>query len=121
MRGVIFITHDLPVLSMVTDRLAIMYAGKVVEEAPVRELFAHPRHPYTQGLIRSIPRIDLDAAHKTRLEAIPGTVPKLIEPAEGCRFAARCKHVRAACRAATPPLREVAAGHRVACILDIAA
>ena len=55
----------------------------------------------------------------TRLEAIPGTVPKLIDPAEGCRFAARCKHVRAECRQATPPLREVAAGHRVACILDL--
>jgi peptide/nickel transport system ATP-binding protein len=92
----------------------------VVEEAPVKQLFAHPRHPYTQGLIRSIPRIDLDAQHKVRLEAIPGTVPKLIEPAEGCRFAARCKHAQPQCLQATPPLREAAPGHRVACIFDIA-
>jgi peptide/nickel transport system ATP-binding protein len=118
--AVMLITHAMGVVAEVAQRVVVMYAGKVVEEAPVRELFAHPRHPYTQGLIRSIPRIDLDAAHKTRLEAIPGTVPKLIEPAEGCRFAARCKHALPACRHATPPLREVAAGHRVACILDLA-
>jgi peptide/nickel transport system ATP-binding protein len=118
--AVMLITHAMGVVAEVAQRVVVMYAGKVVEEAPVRELFAHPRHPYTQGLIRSIPRIDLDAAQKQRLEAIPGTVPKLIDPAEGCRFAARCKHVRAECRQATPPLREVASGHRVACILDLA-
>ena len=117
--AVMLITHAMGVVAEVAQRVVVMYAGKVVEEAPVKELFAHPRHPYTQGLIRSIPRIDLDAMHKTRLEAIPGTVPKLIDPTEGCRFAARCKHVRAECRQATPPLREVAAGHRVACILDL--
>jgi peptide/nickel transport system ATP-binding protein len=117
--AVMLITHAMGVVAEVAQRVVVMYAGKVVEEAPVKELFAHPRHPYTQGLIRSIPRIDLDAAHKVRLEAIPGTVPKLIDPAEGCRFAARCKHARAECRLATPPLREVAPGHRVACILDL--
>ena len=117
--AVMLITHAMGVVAEVAQRVVVMYAGKVVEEAPVKELFAHPRHLYTQGLIRSIPRIDLDAMHKTRLEAIPGSVPKLIDPAEGCRFAARCKHVRAECRQATPPLREVAAGHRVACILDL--
>jgi peptide/nickel transport system ATP-binding protein len=113
------ITHAMGVVAEVAQRVVVMYAGKVVEEAPVRELFAHPRHPYTQGLIRSIPRIDLDAKHKTRLEAIPGTVPKLIEPAEGCRFAARCKFAKAECLQATPPLREAASGHRVACIFDL--
>jgi peptide/nickel transport system ATP-binding protein len=102
------------------QRVVVMYAGKVVEEASVEELFAHPRHPYTQGLIRSIPRIDTAATHKVRLEAIPGTVPKLIEPAEGCRFAGRCAHVRPACTSATPPLIEVAPGHKVACILETA-
>ena len=117
--AVMLITHAMGVVAEVAQRVVVMYAGKVVEEAPVRELFAHPRHPYTQGLIRSIPRIDLDAAHKTRLEAIPGTVPKLIDPADGCRFAARCKHAQPACMLATPPLREVAPGHRVACILDL--
>jgi len=119
--AVMLITHAMGVVAEVAQRVVVMYAGKVVEEAPVRELFAHPRHPYTQGLIRSIPRIDLDATQKVRLEAIPGTVPKLIDPAEGCRFAARCRHARAECLQATPPLREVAPGHRVACILDLSA
>jgi len=117
--AVMLITHAMGVVAEVAQRVVVMYAGKVVEEAPVRELFAHPRHPYTQGLIRSIPRIDLDATQHVRLEAIPGTVPKLIEPAEGCRFAARCKYVTAACMLATPPLREVVPKHKVACILDI--
>jgi peptide/nickel transport system ATP-binding protein len=94
-----------------------MYAGKVVEEADVAELFARPLHPYTQGLIRSIPRIDLDAGERQRLATIPGTVPKLINPAPGCRFAARCAFVRDECRTATPPLVETAPGHKVACVL----
>ena len=116
--AVMLITHAMGVVAEVAQKVVVMYAGKVVEEAPVAELFGNPRHPYTQGLIRSIPRIDLAAAHKQRLEAIPGTVPKLIEPREGCRFAARCKFARAECSAATPPLRELAGagpGHKVAC------
>ncbi len=116
--AVMLITHAMGVVAEVAQRVVVMYAGKVVEEATVEELFAHPRHPYTQGLIRSIPRIDLAATHKTRLEAIPGTVPKLIEPAEGCRFASRCRHASAACLGVTPPLREVAPGHKVACVLE---
>jgi len=119
--AVMLITHAMGVVAEVAQRVVVMYAGKVVEEAPVAELFAHPRHPYTQGLIRSIPRIDTAAVHKVRLEAIPGTVPKLIEPAEGCRFAARCKHALPACLTATPPLRLAATGHKVACILDLVA
>jgi peptide/nickel transport system ATP-binding protein len=118
--AVMLITHAMGVVAEVAQRVVVMYAGKVVEEAPVRELFAHPRHPYTQGLIRSIPRIDLDATQKVRLEAIPGTVPKLIDPAEGCRFADRCRHARPECLQATPPLREPVPGHKVACILDLA-
>jgi peptide/nickel transport system ATP-binding protein len=116
--AVLLITHAMGVVAEVAQRVVVMYAGKVVEEAPVGELFARPRHPYTQGLIRSIPRIDIAATHKVRLEAIRGTVPKLIEPGEGCRFAPRCRHAMAACSAATPPLRQVAAGHKVACILE---
>jgi oligopeptide/dipeptide ABC transporter ATP-binding protein len=100
--AVMLITHAMGVVAEVAQRVVVMYAGKVVEEATVEELFANPRHPYTQGLIRSIPRIDLAATHKTRLEAIPGTVPKLIDPAEGCRFAGRCRHATPACSAATP-------------------
>ncbi|MBY0333608.1 MAG: ABC transporter ATP-binding protein [Acetobacteraceae bacterium] len=115
--AVMLITHAMGVVAEVAQRVVVMYAGKVVEEAPVRDLFADPRHPYTQGLIRSIPRIDLDAGRKTRLEAIPGTVPSLLAPPPGCRFAARCRHAMDACRAAEPPLREVAPGHKVACIL----
>ncbi len=119
--AVMLITHAMGVVAESTQRVIVMYAGKVVEEASVEDLFARPRHPYTQGLIRSIPRIDTAAIHKVRLEAIAGTVPKLIAPAEGCRFAARCKYARAECTLANPPLREVAPGHKVACILEEAA
>ena len=119
--AVMLITHAMGVVAETAQRVVVMYAGKVVEEASVEQLFARPRHPYTQGLIRSIPRIDTAATHKVRLEAIAGTVPKLIEPAEGCRFAGRCKFVMPECSTATPPLREVAPGHKVACILESAA
>jgi len=118
--AIMLITHAMGVVAEVAQRVVVMYAGKVVEEATVEELFAHPRHPYTQGLIRSIPRIDTAATQKIRLEAISGTVPKLIAPKEGCRFAPRCKFAMAACTSATPALREVASGHKVACILDVA-
>ena len=119
--AVMLITHAMGVVAETAQRVVVMYAGKVVEEASVEQLFARPRHPYTQGLIRSIPRIDTAATHKVRLEAIPGTVPKLIDPAEGCRFAGRCKFVMAKCHTATPPLRVVAPGHKVACVLESAA
>jgi len=95
----------------------VMYAGKVIEEAPVDRLFANPRHPYTQGLIRSIPRIDTAATHKARLEAIPGVVPNLLRPPPGCRFAARCRYAMPKCREAVPPLIDTGGGHRVACVL----
>jgi peptide/nickel transport system ATP-binding protein len=119
--AIMLITHAMGVVAETAQRVVVMYAGKVVEEASVEDLFGHPRHPYTQGLIRSIPRIDTAATHKVRLEAIGGTVPKLIDPAEGCRFADRCRHAMPACRTATPPLREVKPGHKVACILEAAA
>ncbi len=118
--AVMLITHAMGVVAEVAQKVVVMYAGQVVEEASAEDLFARPRHPYTQGLIRSIPRIDTAAVHKVRLEAIPGTVPKLIDPAPGCRFAGRCKFVMPACRTATPPLLEVRPGHKVACILESA-
>jgi peptide/nickel transport system ATP-binding protein len=99
------------------QRVVVMYAGKVVEEAPVEELFGNPRHPYTQGLIRSIPRVDASAHGRRRLEQIPGTVPNLLRPPEGCRFADRCAFAIDACRSADPPLREISPGHKAACIL----
>jgi len=114
--AVMLITHAMGVIAETAQRVAVMYAGKVVEEASVQELFSAPHHPYTQGLIRSIPRIDLAAVHKQRLETIRGVVPSLLEPAPGCRFAPRCPHARAACRE-TPPLREIRPGHKVACVL----
>jgi peptide/nickel transport system ATP-binding protein len=113
--AVMLITHAMGVVAETAQRVVVMYAGKVVEEAPVEEIFRAPRHPYTQGLIKSIPRIDDDESR--RLDAIPGVVPSLLEPAPGCRFAARCIHARDECRTATPPLREIAPGHKVACVL----
>jgi peptide/nickel transport system ATP-binding protein len=115
--SVILITHAMGVIAETAQRVAVMYAGKVVEEAPVRALFGAPLHPYTQGLIRSIPRIDLAASGKARLEAIAGVVPGLVNPAPGCRFAPRCKSARPQCTERTPALREVAPGHKVACVL----
>jgi peptide/nickel transport system ATP-binding protein len=115
--AVLLITHAMGVVAETAQRVIVMYAGKVVEEATVEDLFANPRHPYTQGLIRSIPRIDLAATTHTRLEAIPGTVPSLLNPPKGCRFAARCRYVTEACIAAEPPLVEKAPGHKAACIL----
>jgi peptide/nickel transport system ATP-binding protein len=113
--AVMLITHAMGVVAETAQRVVVMYAGKVVEEAPVDEIFRSPRHPYTQGLIKSIPRLDAEAGTR-RLDAIPGVVPSLLDPAPGCRFAARCPRVIDECRAATPPLREVAPGHKAACI-----
>ena len=114
--AVMLITHAMGVVAETAQRVAVMYAGKVVEEAPVAELFSRPRHPYTRGLIRSIPRIDR-AGRKERLAAIAGIVPSLLEPPPGCRFAARCEFAMPVCNAATPPLRRVATDHEVACVL----
>ena len=115
--AVMLITHAMGVVAENAQRVVVMYAGKVVEEATVDELFRAPLHPYTLGLIRSIPRLDLAAKKKQRLETIAGTVPRLINPAPGCRFAARCAFARDECRQATPPLIEVTPGHKVACVL----
>ncbi|MCW5731008.1 MAG: ABC transporter ATP-binding protein [Alphaproteobacteria bacterium] len=115
--AIMLITHAMGVVAETAQRVVVMYAGKVVEEASVEQLFGEPLHPYTQGLIRSIPRIDLAAKSKTRLEAIGGVVPSLLRPPPGCRFAARCRFATDACIEAQPELREVTPGHKVACIL----
>jgi peptide/nickel transport system ATP-binding protein len=115
--AVMLITHAMGVVAETAQRVVVMYAGKVVEEADVDALFADPGHPYTQGLIRSIPRIDLDSEHKTRLEAIGGSVPILINPPVGCRFAPRCKFAMDVCTEKEPLLRQIAPGHRMACHL----
>ncbi len=115
--SIMLITHAMGVVAETCQRVVVMYAGKVVEEAPVESLFGDPRHPYTQGLIRSIPRVDRAAEHRQKLEAIPGTVPSLLNPPPGCRFAARCKYASEICVREMPPLKEVAPGHRVRCVL----
>ncbi len=114
--AVLLITHAMGVVAETAQRVVVMYAGVVVEEAPVEALFARPLHPYTQGLIRSIPRLDLAATEHRRLEAIPGTVPSLLHPPQGCRFAARCRFAIPACTAGQPALRELSPGHKAACI-----
>jgi peptide/nickel transport system ATP-binding protein len=116
--AVMLITHDMGVIAETAQRVVVMYGAQVVEEAPVMELFGNPQHPYTQGLLRSIPRIDLAATERRRLEQIPGTVPTLrgdIKP--GCRFAPRCQFARPLHFESTPPLHEVHPGHKVACFL----
>nr|WP_207539485.1 ABC transporter ATP-binding protein [Sabulicella rubraurantiaca] len=114
--AVLLITHAMGVVAETAQRVVVMYAGKVVEEAPVEALFERPLHPYTQGLIRSIPRLDLAATEHHRLEAIPGTVPSLLHPPHGCRFAARCRHAIPECTAGEPALREIRPGHKARCI-----
>jgi peptide/nickel transport system ATP-binding protein len=115
--AIMLITHAMGVVAETAQRVVVMYAGKVIEEAPVEQLFGAPKHPYTQGLINSIPRVDTAALRKPRLEAIGGVVPSLLNPPPGCRFAPRCRHAMPVCTAAPPPLREVAPGHKVACVL----
>ncbi len=114
--AIMLITHAMGVVAETAQRVVVMYAGKVIEEASVEDLFSRPSHPYTKGLIRSIPRIDRAATRKSRLEAIGGVVPSLLDPPPGCRFAPRCRYAIAACREAVPPLREIEARHRVACV-----
>ena len=116
--AIMLITHDMGVIAETAQRVVVMYGAQVVEEAPVAELFGNPQHPYTQGLLRSIPRIDLAATERRRLEQIPGTVPTLrgtLKP--GCRFAPRCQFAQPLHFETTPPLHEVQPGHKVACFL----
>jgi peptide/nickel transport system ATP-binding protein len=115
--AIMLITHAMGVVAETAERVAVMYAGRVVEEASVDELFSRPLHPYTQGLIRSIPRLDRTRGKKRRLDAIGGTVPNLLHPAPGCRFAPRCGFASAACIRAVPELRTIEGDHKVACIL----
>jgi oligopeptide transport system ATP-binding protein len=115
--ALILITHDLGVVARYADRVVVMYAGRVVESAPARELYASPKHPYTRGLMASVPRLDGDT-HK-RLVPIEGQPPSLAALPSGCSFAPRCRYVVDACRSTRPPLREVGPAHRAACILDI--
>jgi peptide/nickel transport system ATP-binding protein len=116
--AVVLITHDLGIVAELCDRVAVMYAGQIVEEADTRTLFREPKHPYTQGLIGSVPVI---GQRRHRLDVIPGRVPNLVDLPVGCRFAPRCRpreeHGLIQCTEALPALVEVAPGHRVRCYL----
>jgi peptide/nickel transport system ATP-binding protein len=115
--AIVLITHDLGVVAEMAQRVVVMYAGRKVEEAPAAELFAHPRHPYTRGLLDSIPKLGAAGGHTgaRRLSEISGTVPSLLEPIAGCAFAPRCAYATERCRTDYPPLEEKSPGHRAAC------
>jgi oligopeptide/dipeptide ABC transporter ATP-binding protein len=112
--SVLFISHDLGVIAQLCGRVSVMYAGKIVETASVRDLFAAPRHPYTEGLLQAIPSVDKD---RDTLMVIPGIVPRLINPPGGCRFHPRCTKRFDPCDNIVPKLFEVTLGHEVACHL----
>ena len=111
--AILFITHDLGVIAELCSRVVVMYAGRIAEQATAGSLFAGPRHPYTRGLLASIPR--LEGEPKTILTTIPGTVPGIGDLPAGCRFANRCAYTMDVCRERAPPLEDAAIGHRVAC------
>jgi peptide/nickel transport system ATP-binding protein len=114
--AIVLITHDLGVVAEMAERVVVMYAGRKVEEAPVAELFARPRHPYTRGLLDSIPKLRAAGTHGIkRLREIAGTVPSLAEPIAGCAFAPRCAFATERCRSEYPALEEATPGHFVAC------
>ena len=114
--ALVLITHDLGVVARYADRVVVMYAGRVVESAPAADLYARPRHPYTQGLMASVPRLDGDTS--ARLVPIEGQPPDLARIPAGCAFAPRCRQASDACRSTPPPLRTIDPGHQVACILE---
>lgn len=111
--AVIFITHDLAVIAELADRVNVMYAGRVVEQSNVTELFSTPLHPYTQGLLNSIPK--LEGTPKTQLETIPGLVPSYNEMPSGCRFRNRCNYTQTLCGNKVPSLESDSDSHRIAC------
>ena len=129
--GLILITHDLGVVAEVADEVLVMYAGRVVEQGAVREIFGNPKMPYTRGLLNSIPTLSKDPTgkiKKTRLETIPGIVPNLLHLPQGCRFQDRCSYVLPECKGKEPDLRSIAVlkqesemglGHAIRCVRDL--
>ncbi len=113
--AILFITHDLGVIAHMADDVAVMYLGKIVEIGPVRSIFNNPRHPYTRGLMNSMP--SLTARTKKRLAVIEGVVPDALETPVGCGFGPRCLRAKEICKTETPALEDVTPGHRVACWL----
>src|SRR5215470_1446555 len=115
--SLLLITHDLGVVAQTADRVAVMYAGRVVETASVREIFHSPAHPYTEGLLRSVPRLTEEGLKQDRLRTIEGTVPNLLSLPRGCAFAPRCSHRKTECIEDEIPLFQVSPGHDSRCIL----
>lgn len=116
--AVVLITHDLGIIAEMASRVVVMYAGKIMEEAPVKELFKDPRHPYTRGLLGSIPVIGRKAQTGRRLQEIPGVVPSLLQMPEGCRFHPRCPEAMNICREEEPPMITLGEHRRVNCWLE---
>jgi len=120
--GLILITHDLGVIAEMAHEVMVMYAGQVIEKGSVERIFAHPSHPYTRGLLNSIPTLTKDDSGKVkkkRLEAIPGIVPSMLDLPYGCRFQDRCSKVKDICRQAPPDFWEIEAAHPIRCRRDI--
>lgn len=114
--AIVLITHDLGVVAEVAERVMVMYAGRKVEEAPVGELFAHPLHPYTQGLLGAVPKLGASLqGHTSRLKEIPGLVPSLKQKIKGCVFASRCPLAKEPCHEIAPAMQNKGHGHLVAC------
>lgn len=113
--SILFITHDLAVVADICNKVAVMYAGCIVEEGEVSEIFKTPKHPYTVGLLKSIPEAGSEKG--LTLQTIPGSVPNLITPPTGCRFHPRCGFVMPICSKSKPNLEEIVPGHKVACFL----
>jgi oligopeptide transport system ATP-binding protein len=115
--SVVWVTHDLGIVAGLVDRVLVMYAGTIVEQADVRTIYRAPHHPYTQALLGSIPRVDI--RRRVALPSIPGSPPSLLDPPPGCPFTARCAHRMERCDHERPSLRVVGEGHASACFLDI--
>ncbi len=111
----LFISHDLGVVEHLSDRVVIMYLGRVVESASAEEIFRRPNHPYTQALLLQVPRLE---SRKTQFQPVKGEIPSPLEPPSGCHFHPRCPHALARCKAEAPALREIAPGHLAACHLN---
>jgi len=111
--AIILITHDLGVVANLADRVAVMYAGKIVETGTAEDIFYRPKHPYTQALLKSLPTVE--TSREEKLVSIAGTPPDLFMPPKGCEFASRCEHCMKVCKKHVPPTYEVGAGHKAVC------
>ena len=115
--GIIFITHNLGVVAEICDKVSVMYAGKMVEQGPVDDIFYNPGHPYTKGLLRSMPRVDAESYE--RLIPIEGSPVDMLNPPDGCPFAPRCEHAMKICLQKMPPYVEMGENHHAACWLRV--